>query len=411
MGREAIDRQGLPRQSEPEPAEDERPPAAAQAGLLELQRAHGNQAVTRMLVARHPVQHVPAHHRATKLELLGDGTAANPGMQLGTFESSTRAQADWFAEPTLTDADRDKVWPLLRRASQSFVLSGAGDVLIGDLLPLSAGDWRNLIAFGRACEPGNTTHVVDASVYPLAQRIAMGKTLLELEQVVQPDVLRLTTNEAQLKDIHTAGLVPQIAAYWAAFSPHMQEQPRNEGERGPEFQRMLDMLAGGGHGRFAALLGRVRNLHRFSAAMLTQLIANFADHTRARPADLILHTGHDESAFNESAFLFSDLVVNSPHNVLFLEGQASLAAITAEIPKLTAAYGQPDDKGVPRLAQTMIAGHGEARVTELAGTGNERVEDEQVVYDSESLDLDNNNKATVDLLDALESNMDPKTAR
>ena len=97
--------------------------------------------------------------------------------------------------------------------------------------------------------------------------------------------------------------------------------------------------------------------------------------------------------------------------MLFLEGQASLAAITAEIPVLAAAYGQPDDKGVPRFAQTMIAGHGEARVTELAGTGNERIENNQVVYDSESLDLDNNQKATLDLLDALIGNMDPKTAR
>jgi hypothetical protein len=408
MAIHSRDRRALHREEDAEAPERASPAHA----VLGLQQALGNQAVAR-LVARHKVEHTKVD-RMDRTELLGDGTAANPGATLGAFESSLGLQADWFQEPTLSDADRAHVWSVLRRINDGrHILAGAGDLHMPDLIGVADADWAGLSAFGRACHAGSSTiRIDDASTYTLAQRIDIGKTLVELEKVIQPDVLRLTASETQLKEIHAAAMVPAIAAYWAAFSPHMQEQfEAKPGARGPEFQRMMDLIAGGGHARFNDLLGRVRNLHRFSVPMLTQLLVNFKDTGRTRPADLVLHTGHDESAFNESAFLFTDLVVNSPHNVLFLEGQASLAAITAEIPKIAATYGQPDDKGVPRLAQTMIAGHGEARVTELAGTGNERIQDNQVVYDSESLDLDNNNGPTLDLLNALIANMDAKTAR
>ena len=408
MATHSRDRRALRRQ-QAAPRSGREAPAHA---LIDLQQAYGNQAVAR-LVARHKVEHTKVD-RMDRLELLGDGTAANPGATLDAFESSLQTQADWFQEPSLTAADRAGVWSVIRRINDGrHILAGAGDIHLADLIAVADADWAGLSAFGRACHSGSSTvRIANAAPYTLAQRIAIGKTLVDLEAVIQPGVLQLTASETQLKEIHAAGMVPQIAAYWAAFSPHMQEQfEPGPGARGPEFQRMMDLIAGGGHARFNALHGRVRNLHRFSVPMLNQLLKNFADTGRTRPADLVLHTGHDESAFNESAFLFTDVVVNSPHNVLFLEGQVSLAAITAEIPNIAATYGQLDDKGVPRLAQTMIAGHGEARVTELAGTGNERIENNQVVYDSESLDLDNNQKATLDLLNALIDSMDPKTAR
>lgn len=412
MASHATDRRTLP----PRPGEveqqapDERAPAAP--ALLGLPQAIGNQAFGRV-VARHRVAPTPVD-RLTKLELLGDGTAANPGATLDEFEASSRTQADWFQEPTLDAADRAKLWAVLRRVTGApHVTAGAGDLRMADLVNLTDADWTGLTAFGRACHAGsNTIRIADATAYTLRSRIDTGATLLALEATIPPEVLELTVSELQLREVHAAGLVPQIAAYRAAFSPHLQQQfEPGPTARGPEFQGMLDMIALGGHTRYNALLGRVRNLHRFPDGMLQQLLRNFADTSRRRPADLVLHTGHDESAFMESAFLFSDLVVNSPHNVLFLEGQASLAAITAEIPNLAATYGQLGRDGVARFAQTMIAGHGEARVTELAGTGNERVEDGQVHYDSESLDLDGNQQATIDLLDALMSNMDPATAR
>ena len=70
-----------------------------------------------MLVARHTVATTPIN-RHTQLELFGDGTPLNPGMTLAEFVRSTHSQADWFVEPTLTAADRDDLWALLRRTTE-----------------------------------------------------------------------------------------------------------------------------------------------------------------------------------------------------------------------------------------------------------------------------------------------------
>jgi hypothetical protein len=382
--------------------------------MLQLQRAIGNKAVTGLLVARHPVAATPVH-RHTALDLFGDGTPANPGTTLAEFHRSARLQADWFVEPSLTGADRDDLWSLLRRVNNGpHILAGVGDLRLPELRSRTGPEWAALTAFSRGCHAGSSTvRISSAAAYTLAQRIALGSTLLDLEGLIPPEVLRLTVSEVQLSDLQARALMPALTAYWRAFSPHLQRRYEASGAmaRGPEFQNVLDLLTGPGMAPFMPLLGRVRNLHRFSPAMLTRLVHNFADMTRRRAVHLVLHTGHDEAAFQESARLFEDLVLNSPNLVLVLEGQGSLAAITAEIPNIAATYGQPDGTGTPRIGQVMIAGHGQARTVELAGTGAPTVVGGHVSYPSESLDLDTNRAATEALMDTLMRNLDPATAR
>ena len=246
----------------------------------------------------------------------------------------------------------------------------------------------------------------------MAQRIGLGETLLQLEAIIPPAVLRLTVSELQLSEVRANALIPAISGYWTTYSPHLQRRyTPAPAARGLEFQGVLDLLNGPGIAPFASLLGRVRNLHRFTVPMLTKLVGNFADVTRARPAHLVLYTGHDESSFQQSLPLFEDLVLNSPNNVLMLEGQAHITDITAAIPTIAATYGQPDASGTHSIAQAMIAGHGQARSIELAGTGPGTVANEQVTHHSESLDIDNNAADTNALLNALLSNLDPATAR
>lgn len=370
-----------------------------------LQGAAGNQAVARLMVQRHPVAGTPIH-RHTHADLFDP-----PGTTLEDFEQSIRRQADWFVEPSLTAADRTDLHALLRRAAEGpHILAGAGDLLLADLRGLSPADWTALAAFGRACHGADTVRITSAAAYPLAQRIRLGNTLLALEGVIPKQVLHNTVAEAQLVDVDAGGLVPRISAYWIAFDPHLEgTYEPGPGARAAEFQGVLDLVRGVGHAPFMPLRGRVRNLHRFSVAMLNKLVANFADVTRSRPVHLVLHTGHDApGAFLASARLFEDLVVNSPNLVLFLEGQGSLASITAEVPVLAARHGRRDAGGTPRIGQVMIAGHGEARSVELAGTG---APDAAGRYPSESLDLDHNLAQTQALLDALLRNMDPATAR
>ena len=380
-----------------------------------VQQRVGLQHRPKNTIFRHTVAPTPVSRR-TKVDLFGDGTPAHPGMTLGEFRQYTRAQADWFAEPSLTSSDRDALWILLLRTTEGeHIIAGAGDLKLSALLPLNASAWTKLAAFGRACYAGShTIRILSASAYTLTQRMALGATLIRLEALIPPEVLEITVSEVQLSDLQAGGfgLFVKLLMYWTMFAPHLQTQyTPTAGARGPEFQKILDLLNGVGIIPFLPLLGRIRNLHRFSVPMLQALVNKFADTSRSKPVHLVLHTGHDPGAFQDSSSLFEDLILNSPNLVLMLEGQGSLADITAKIPNIAATYGQPDAAGIHRIAQVMIAGHGAARSVELAGTGTPIVSGGNVSYPSESIDLDTNAAASQALLDTLLDNLDPATAR
>ena len=184
-------------------------------------------------------------------------------------------------------------------------------------------------------------------------------------------MLHRTVSEAQLVDVDSGGLVPKIAAYWTTFTPSVEEtyEP-GPGAKAPEFELVLDLMKRTGHTPFLPLLGRIRNLHRLTEACAAQAQDNFADHSpgqaggrRAahRPRPVRARSGSRIVRCSRTS------IVNSPNLVLVLEGQASLAAVTAEIPALAASYGKPDSTGTPRLGQVMISGHGAARRVGLAG--------------------------------------------
>ena len=353
------------------------------------------------------IQRVPSVptpvNRLNVLAIFGDGTAANPGITLDEFKTYTRRQADWYVG--LAATDRQDLWNLLLKLNLGgHISAGVGDLYLFDLRPLTLANWTALSKFGEACHAASSTvRIINASTYLLPKRIAIGNTLISLEAIIPGSVLELTVSEAHLNDVHLGGaaLLVKLSSYWTQYHPHL-EQAYGSSPRGQEFQKVLDIISGAGITPFVTLLGKVRNLHRFSVAMLTRLVLNFRDTTRARAVDLIIHTGHDApAAFQDSAPLFEDLILNSSHLVLFIEGQASLASITSQIPTLANTYGQADGSGGFYLAQVMIAGHGEVRSVELAGAGGS----------SESLDLDNNLVATQALMDTLIQNLDPATAR
>jgi hypothetical protein len=126
---------------------------------------------------------------------------------------------------------------------------------------------------------------------------------------------------------------------------------------------------------------------------------------------LVIFTGLDAGSFQSHAAMYEDLVVNSPNNVLILEGRGTLAEFTTWVATIAASYGQADATGNPRIAQAMIAGHGSARSIALAGTGTPTVRNRTVTYPEDSLNLDTNRAATELLLDTLMSRLDPSTAR
>lgn len=368
--------------------------------LLDLQRAAGNAAVSDLVLMRHKVAGT-AVHRHTRADLFDP-----PGTTLSEFVSSLQVQADWFAEPSLTAADRNDLHALLTREQTGpHVLAGVGDVLLTDLRGVAAADWPALEEYGRGRRnAGETVRLIDPAARPLADRIAIGKTLIGLRTTIPAATLAASVSEAQLLDVHAnPALLVSLAIYFAIFKPNLEmSYEPGPGARPLEFQNMLDLLRGPGIAPFVTLLGRVRNLHRFPPAMLTNLVHNFVDVSRKRPVHLILHGSHDAAgAFQQSAHLFADLVADARNLHLMLEGRDSIADLTAAVPGIAAAYGMPDAKGAPRIAQVMIAGHGEAQTVDLA--------------QNDSMDINPANpkqkKDTEDLLNVLMASMDPATAR
>jgi hypothetical protein len=367
--------------------------------LIQLQQSAGNAAVNQLLIMRHAVAGTPVHrHTATDL-------FDPPGTTLSDFVASLTVQADWFAEPTLTAADRADLQALLVRVQEGpHILAGVGDLMVKDLRAVGAADWPALAEYGHGRRnAGDTVRLINAAPRPLADRIALGKTLLDLKTVIPAATLAASVSEAQFLDVHSSALVPALRAYFTTFQPNLEmTYEPTAGARPLEFQNMLDLLRGPGTAPFATLLGRVRNLHRFPPAMLANLVLNFADHSRRRPVHLILHGSHDAAgAFQRSVHLFADLVADPRSLHLMLEGRDTVANITAVVPAIAAAYGQPDATGTPRIGQVMIAGHGEFQQVQLAQN------------DEMNLDPANPKQRTdtLDLINTLMANMDPATAR
>jgi hypothetical protein len=358
------------------------------------------------------VQNTPVA-RQTALQILGNPAAAppTPGMTLQEFKDYTVAQADWFVEPSLTAGGaRDALWQLLLIAEEGpHILAGVGDIHVADLRAVTAADWTPLRAYCRGTHASQPTIRIFPPLPPLADRIALGRTLISMEAIIPAARLETTVSQTQLVSVQTRGLLPVLTQYWTDFQPFLEQTfTPAPGAAGPEFARVLtflNSLGAPGLVPLAPLRGPtpderwVRNLHRFQLPMLLRLVVNLSDTSGARRLVLVLHTGHDApAAFVQSAALLADLVLTSPNNlVLMVEGATSLAAVTARIPAITSTWGQLV-AGVRRISQLLIAGHGSAQTVEMAGTAV-----------PESLVAGTPN--TQALLDALLTHMDPASAR
>jgi len=368
--------------------------------------------------------------RHTAAQIFGNPAAAPPvpGMTLTEFRTYTQLQSDWFVEPSIVAVMRDFLWTLLLHVEEGpHILAGIGDIAVSDLQGVAAADWAPLSKFCLGAHASGHTVRIFPPLPALADRIEIGRTLAALEAVIPASVLEFTVSQVQLVELWNQGLLPILTQYWTQYEPHIEQNfTPVPGARGPEFDRVLAFvraLGVPGLAPLAVLRGAVpderwvRNLHRFPLLMLQRLVANLGDVSGAKRLILVLHTGHDAAAaFQGAANLFSDLVLNSPHNlVLMIEGATSLDAITARIPNITATWGQIVG-GTRHISQVLIAGHGSTQTVGMAGTGAPVVNDKGAVsYPSEDLVAGQPVGApptpTTALLDALMHNMAPATAR
>lgn len=387
--------------------------------LLAHELTHVVQQRSTQVIARLPKVAPSKVDRKKQVAILGDGTAANPGMSLEEFNGYIRRQADWFVDPSLKkEADRNALWAMIAKLKEGpHILAGAGDLKLNDLMALAPADWDALAAFGHGCHQDETVIILNTTP-ALPRRIVLGNAMKQMNALIGGGVLRATVSEQQLIDLEAAWAVrwPRISDYWKDFKPHLQQiyEPA-VGARGIEFQKILDMFAAVVPASFKLLQGKIRNLHRFKLPVLFKLMANYSNKLRLLPVHLILHTGNDASAFQNAAANFEDLIINSPRLVLMLEGRDSFKDIMTEVTNIANTYGQDDGTGTFRIEQIMVAGHGSPYSMQLAGTSAPIVKGKHVDYTTESLDISTpkskaNTQALLDLLIKLLPN-DPAKAR
>jgi Domain of unknown function (DUF4157) len=414
-------------------------PAEVEADHLSSTGGHAAVQVTAPTVFRHKVTPTPVA-RLDKDHIFGNAVAVPPlpGINLGEFQDYTeQTQADWFVDPTLLPVDRKFLWEMLLMIQDgAHIREAIGDVKMGELHAVAAGDRPALKAFCRGHKDGEHTIRFFPPLPPLADRIALGHALIAIEAIIQPDLLEVTVSEAQLQRLQASPpLMALLVDYWAQFEPFLEESfTPAPGKLGPEFERVLAFLTsilGSGLAPLLPLQGAsakdrwVRDLHRFPLPMLNQLVANLGDTSGKHPLLLILQTGHDSpAAFVQAASQFSDLAMNVgistgfwpwqsdlTNLVLMIEGPTSLSDMTARVPGIAATWGHDDGAGTRKINQVLIAGHGSGHSVSLAGVGPPQIVDGEVIPADESMDTTLNLNATTDLLDALFANMDPATAR
>lgn len=384
--------------------------------LLAHELTHVVQQSPAQMISRVPLLYdYTTVQRKNRKQLLGDGTAAHTGITLNEFYSYTWIQADWFAHPTLLKADRDALWALIAKIdSGPHIQSGAGNLKLKDLIPLPPADWAALATFGHGCHQDDTVIILNNAI-PLARRITLGNMMQQMEALIGGKVIKKTVSEDQLIDVAANPVLwPRITTYWNFFHPHLQRVYEvAPGARGSEFQKIINMFTAQSPVDFLALLGRIRNLHRFSIPTLNKLKSNFIDFSHTLPLHLIIQTGNDAGAFQDAAPKFEDVINTSPNLVLMLEGRDSLMQIQTAIPLIAQQFGKKDAKGNYSIAQVIIAGHGSPESVQLAGTSAPSIVDGRVEYTTESLDISNAaaKVKTQALLDVLIQNLDPATAK
>ena len=361
----------------------------------------------------------------TSISVLGFSLPIFPPLTLEQFQHYVQDQADWYVEPSLTATDRDDLWRLLLLEHEGpHILTGIGDLGVDPLRGVSLADLDALRTFCRGTDSSqHTLRIFSPNTLTLTQRIELGRTLAELESLVPAEVLELTVSQVQLETIRANGWMPVLRWYWAAFHPNLSRTftPSPGAAGSDETKKLLDLIGALGgsvaavSAALAPLISWLRNPHRFSLVALNQLKTNLLDVTATRavprPLVLLLHTAHDERAFQSQAAVFETLINTTRNNVLMIEGADSLASITTRLPSIAATWGHPDAGGVPRISQVVVAGHGSTTGVQLAGMGTPSVSGGHISYPSESLDSRDNRVETGRLLDALFANMDHATAR
>ena len=379
--------------------------APSVARLLAMQRSAGNAAVVAALgrrpLARDPVAPAapgpaaPAapDPRAVAVEA-SDPTAAS-AMTLADFNGFTERQVDWasqasfIADPTATKQLREIV--LLAQDNDKAFLGAAGELLMKDLRKVIDKDRLKLMDYGQAVTAAGWTPATTVT-----DVVAWGDAAHKLIDAMTLPIVAQTVKQGpegnNVADLIKAKAVDDYAAFVTKTKPLLSATD------GAEVRAFLALKAEGDWKDFDGQVGPVRNIHHFRKGALAGLKKNVADTSRAKPLAVVLHSTVDHNgAFHRDENI--DFIATSPKsNTILIEGSGTLDAAGASLEAAVKAYGQGTP---PKARQIMLAGHGNSRVTELAGD-----RDATGAIVEENVDLDHNAKESLELINTMLANLD-----
>ena len=378
-----------------------RTPAAGRvATVMRLQSGAGNRATASLLARTAPVVQRAGPPVATPVAAAPKTQAEIEALDLRGFNAHANAQADWARQAALLPADRTKLVGVLEfaRSGSPAPLPGLGDLNVKDVADsnLTPTVRTQLRTFARGVAATDTAGFDRTSV--LADALRDGEALGKLEAAIPKALLHLVmgTNDpgkAQFRALVTAGEVDAFATYYRRGRPALEDPD------GADVRSYLAMVGTDGKNpvSYVGVLPHVRNYHRFLAPMLDTLVTNEADVTRARPLLIILHSGSDHNgAFARDLGLMAT-VQHRRNLTIMIEGATTLEAAGAEVGRVARRQGQGG-----KIGQVMLAGHGNTRSIQLAGSQRP-----DGTFRSDSIDLDTNRARSERFLRGLVARMAP----
>lgn len=373
--------------------------------VLALQRSAGNAAVSAAL-ARRTLARVEEGDevavldtRAVAAEQSDPDTADT--WSLAGWNDYTRVQADWASQDGfLADPDASgqlRQLTILARSDGGALLSAAGDLLVGELRAAAQTSSQKLVEYGKA-----VTNYGWTPAPTVADALAWGEAAAKLKAGLTEKVVKDTVKQGALarnvEELIQFGAVDDYVAFVTTTHPLLSAT------NGKEIASFLDLRDAdkASWRTYHGTVGPIVNLHHFTATALEALKTNAASKSRAKPLAVILHATVDhDGAFHRDAEI-ARVAASAFSTTILIEGAGSLQSAGGSLKEVVAAYGQGEP---PKARQILLAGHGNSRMTEVAGT-----RDDQGELKQESIDLDKNPKESALLIATIIDSLDTDPA-
>ncbi|MBN1948049.1 MAG: hypothetical protein JW797_20440 [Bradymonadales bacterium] len=315
-------------------------------------------------------------------QLTTDQVFGGRGMTLEQLVEHVDAHPDWAQSTSLTDAAKGWIQQQIDFVNQArdVVLCGCGDMSVVALrdAPLDEENRRSLLAYCAAVRRDHPTVLIDPT-NRTELAIKLGGAIGPLEAAISGVILREAVSEISLEDLVDEGHLEDFIHYVQDCSPVLSARG------GTEVNSYLALWAEGvDPASYKDSLPQIRNYHHFERQALDRVGKNYRNGNRSNlPLTLILVASVDyNGAFHRDATL-TDVIADARSFSLVVEGPESLEQYSSQLGGIAQEYGRDG-----QIEQVIIAGHGNTRAIQMAGTVGEN--EGQLTTTEDRLTLDDN---------------------